>query len=163
MYNAAVDQLLIECRDDLIRVKAAVDGLGMMSTIVPYLNKYSIIRACGAVEVSFKSIIVDYCEKPSKVQVKKYLRRYVRDSSKNPSYKNICALIKEFDDGWHTQFKSRVNAHADCSRIKTSMESLVAARNEFAHGGNPGSTVADVQAYFADFRLVLDIMDDIIH
>ncbi len=163
MNNADVETLLIECRDELVQVKTLVDGLGMGSNIVPYLNKYSIVRACGAVEVSFKTIVTDYVERRSKAQIKRYLRKYVRESSKNPSYKNICSLLKDFDEVWSTEFKTRVKAHADWIRIQDSMQSLVDSRNEFAHGGHPVASVAHVQNYFGDFEIVLEILDDIVN
>jgi len=163
MNNSGVLQLLDDCQDELDNVKLIIDGLGSTSNIVPYLNKFAIIKACGIVEVSYKSIVADYCDRRSKPQVKKFLKKYVRENSRNPNYSDICNLLKEFDANWHTTFKARIDAHPDRSRMKTSIESLVDARNEFAHGGNPSSTVSDVIGYFRDFRVVLEIIDDIVN
>lgn len=163
MNNLEIDRIIVECQDELDRVKLIVDGLGPAANVVPYLNKYAIIRACGVIEVAYKSIVADYCDRRSKIQVKTFLKRYVRENSKNPNYKNMCSLLKEFDVNWNIQFRTRINAHADKTRIKTSITSLVDARNELAHGGNPSSTVADVIAYFGDCRVVIDIIDDIVN
>lgn len=162
MNNTDILRLMDECKDDLDKVKLVIDGLGPTSNIVSYLNKYAIIRACGIIEVSYKSIVADYCDKRSKKQIKKFLKIKVRESSKNPSYSNICALLKEFDDNWNSEFKRAIDNHPDKSRLKTSIESLVDARNEFAHGGNPTSTISDIIGYFSDFRTVIEIIDDIV-
>lgn len=162
MNNTNVLRLIDNCQDELNNVKLIIDGLGFSSNIVPYLNKYSVIKACGIVEVSYKSLMADYCDKRSKSQVKSFLKKYVRENSKNPSYKNICTLLKEFDKEWNAEFKRRINIHPDKTKIMTSIESLVDARNEFAHGGNPTLTVSDVITYFSDFRIVIEIIDDIV-
>ena len=163
MNNSSILRLMDDCQNELNNVKLIIDGLGFASNIVPYLNKYAVIKACGIVEVSYKSLIADYCDKRSKPQIKSFLKRYVRENSRNPSYKNICTLLKEFDVNWNSEFKRRINAHTDKTRMMTSIESLVDARNEFAHGGNPTLTVSDVISYFLDFRTVLEIIDDIIN
>jgi hypothetical protein len=38
----------------------------------------------------------------------------------------------------------------------------VDARNDFAHGGSPSVTIADIISYFSDFQEVLVILDSII-
>lgn len=162
MNNSEVLRLMDDCRDELNRVQLIINGLGPASNIVPFLNKYAVIKACGIVEVCYKSIMADFCDRRSKAQVKSFLKKHVRDSSKNPNYNNICTLLKEFDVNWNTKFRNRVNAHPDRTRIMTSIESLVDARNEFAHGGNPTLTVTDVINYFSDFRIIIEEIDDIV-
>lgn len=163
MNNNYVQTLLDDCKNELDNVKLIIDGLGVASNIVPYLNKYAIIKACGIVEVSYKSLIADYCDRRSKPQVKNFLKKYVRENSKNPSYSNICNLLKEFDDNWNTTFKNSIDSHPNKSRIITSIKSLVDARNEFAHGGNPTLTISDVISYFSDFRIVIEEIDNIVN
>jgi len=132
------------------------------SNIVPYINKYCIIRACGSIEIAFKTIIADFINRRSKIQIKNYINKYVRENSSNPSYDNICKLLKSFDSSWNTNFKSEVNKHPDKSKIMTSIESLVDARNEFAHGGNPNIPVQSTIDYFYDGKTLIEILDTII-
>lgn len=163
MNNSYVLRLMDDCENELNVVKLIIDGLGMMSSIVPFLNKYAIIKACGVIEVSYKTVVADYCDKRSKPQIKNFLKKYVRENSKNPSYSNLCNLLKEFDIDWNAEFKRRIDTHPNKTKIITSIDSLVAARNEFAHGGNPTLTVSDVINYFSDFRVVIEIIDDIVN
>jgi hypothetical protein len=159
MNNVEAQRLLDDCSNELSQVKTLIDGLGVTSNIAPYLTKYSIIRACGAIEQAFKSIICDFCSIRSKKQVKRFLEQRVRDSSINPSYSNICKLLKDFDDSWLTQFKTSINSSPDKDARMTSLQSLVDARNDFAHGGNPSSSIGDVIIYYQHSRAVIETMD----
>lgn len=162
MRNSGVQELLDECKNDLARVQSAVMSLGHQSTIVPYLNNYAIIKACGTVEIAFKTLISDHCSYRVKKQVKNYLSKNVKNSSSNPSYENICKLLKDFDQEWNRDFKDKIRVHQDGARLKTSMESLVSARNELAHGGNPSASVDSVILYFSDFYEVVVILDTVL-
>lgn len=163
MHNIEAKKILDDCEGDLSRVDVIITSLGSTSNIVPYLTKYGIIRASGALEISFKTIIVDYCSWRSKKQLKHYLSRKIRDGSMNPSYDNIAKLLSEFDADWNTQFKQNVKSHSLGNRLKTSLNSLVNARNEFAHGGNPSITISDVKSYFADSKAIMEILDRLLH
>lgn len=162
MNNSEVLRALDECEADLLAVKAIVDSLGYASNIVPYLSKYAIIRACGTIETAFKGIIADHCSKRAKQQVKTFIGRKVRESSTNPSYDNICRVLGDFDPDWKEAFKQQIKIHPDKSILLTSIQSLVDARNDFAHGGNPGLTISDTVNYFGHCRTVLIVLDDIV-
>lgn len=162
MNNNDVLLVLDECQADLDKVMGIIDSLGQTSNIVPYLTKYAIIKACGTIEVAWKGIIADHCSKRSKKQVKTFIDFKVRDSSRNPSYSNICALLQEFDGDWKESFKQTLDAHSDKSEALTSLSSLVDARNDFAHGGNPTLTIHDVIKYYRYSRIVIEIVDSIV-
>jgi hypothetical protein len=163
MNNIDISLQLDSCKSELDNIKLIIDSLGPASNIVPYLNKYAVVKACGVIEVAYKNIIADYCDKRSKPQVKTFLKKHVRDNSKNPNYGNISRLLKDFDENWYSSFIIKMNAETHKTRIETSIKSLVDARNEFAHGGNPTSTVSDVIFYFGDCRRVIEIIDEILN
>lgn len=159
MKNSNVQSDLDSCEAELNHVKTLIDGLGITSLVVPYLSKYAIIRACGCVEQSFKTLIADYCDYRSKKQVKQFLNKRIREGSANPSYQNLLKFLKEFDDDWHTNFKAAINALPDKEILLTSLQSLVDARNDFAHGGSPSVTIGDTLKYFAHSKKVIIFMD----
>jgi hypothetical protein len=162
MKNKDVELLLDQVESDLKIAQNLALALGPVNNANPYINKYSIIRACGAVEVSYKAIISDYLVHRSKKQVKTYINTNIRSSSSNPSYDNICRTLKSFDKDWLAKFKSLLLAKPNSTQIFDSLESLVEARNEFAHGGDPNSTVSDVLRYFTDSRFLLEILDSVV-
>lgn len=162
MNNDSVEALLDECGSELTALEAFVTGLGMASNIVPYLSKYGLVKACGTIEQAFKAVVADKCSFRAKAQLKNYLTEKVRNSSSNPSFDNICKLLKSFDPAWKTSFKSAINAHASAASLRTSLQSLVDARNEFTHGGNPRVSIGDVRRYFDDARIVIEELDQIV-
>ena len=162
MNNHEVQRELSECSTELAHVKNLVDGLGAASAIVPYLTKYAVIRACGSIEWSFKTIIADYCSRRSKQQVKRFLTRRVREGSANPSYDMICRFLHDFDSDWKRDFKSKIDQEPDKTILLLSLQSLVDARNDFAHGGNPSASITDVLTYFLHARRILETMDDVV-
>ena len=159
MNNADVQRMLDDCATELVNVTTLITSLGIASSISPYLTKYALIRACGSIEQAFKAIICDYCSRRSKKQVKRFLEKRVRDSSMNPSYQNICKLLSSFDEDWLDEFKTAVNGSADKTAWMTSLTSLVDARNDFAHGGNPSPSIGDVTTYFTHSRAVIEVLD----
>lgn len=154
--------MLDDCAADLGHVEAVHASVGSTSTMALYLTRYALIRACGAVEVSYKALVADYCSRRSKKQVKHFLSRAVRYNSKNPSYDNICSLLKQFDATWHQQFKAAMKARSDRTKLTDALSSLVDARNDFAHGGSPSITLGDVEQYFRSARLILEELDAVV-
>lgn len=162
MNNLAVRDWLDECNADLLTVLNLVALLGYGNYVVPYLNKYALIRACGAIETAYKSLVADHCSKSSKKEVQNFIDSQVRDRSRNPSYDAVIQMLKAFSGTWSDQYKARISALPTSAAIISSHKSLVEARNDFAHGGNPSTTVQDVIDYFLHCRVAVEILDDII-
>jgi hypothetical protein len=162
MNNSSVERLLDDCSSELDHLKTLVDEHGPASAIVPFLNKYAVIRACGSIEQSFKTIIADFCSARSKRQVKRFLNKRVREASSNPSYKNMCQYLKEFDEAWWNAFKGKLDTDPAKVQRMSSLSSLVDARNEFAHGGSPGASINDVRDYFDHARKIVEYMDEVV-
>jgi len=83
MNNSSVKKSLDDSALDLKQAKCIIDTLGYSSSVVPYLSKYAIIKACGTIEQAFKNIVYDYCSHKSKKQVKQYLSKKILDSPAN--------------------------------------------------------------------------------
>jgi RiboL-PSP-HEPN len=162
MYNIDVQLLIEGCDNELIHIDTIITSLGGTNLIIPYLNKYSVIKSCGTIEISFKTLIADYCSRRSKPQVKRFLNKRVRESSANPSYEKIIGILKEFDNNWVTSFKTQMQAQANYNSILSSIQSLVDARNDFAHGDNPTITFADIKNYFTESKLLIETLDNVI-
>lgn len=159
MNNPDVDLLLGQCRAELTHVQDSINTLGLTSPVAPYLTKYAVIRACGVVEVSFKALIADFCNKRSKKQVKRYIALKITRSSANPSHNKIVEMLDQFDENWKKTYKSNIGTDPDKNHLLDSLQSLVDARNEFAHGGNPTLSINDVIKHFDHARKVLEHVD----
>lgn len=162
MNNADVHQHLSQCRDELNHIQNSIAALGVMSPVAPYLTKYAVIRACGSIEVSFKNLVVDFCSKRSKKQVKRYIYMKVAKGSANPSQDNILNILNQFDEDWKNIYKANLKADPDKQQLLDSLQSLVDARNDFAHGGNPTLSISDVLTHFANAFKIIEHIDSAI-
>lgn len=162
MNNSNVQLLLTNCEAELTHINAIIAQLGGTDLIVPYLNKYSVIKSCGTIEISFKTLIADFCSKKSTPQVKNFINKRIRENSTNPSYGRIIQVMKDFDKKWVTNFQTQMQALPNYSSITTSLNSLVDARNDFAHGGNPTITFNDIKNYFNESKQLIVTLDNVI-
>jgi hypothetical protein len=147
MNNQEAQQSINNCLEELNRIYHLIEGHGA-SPIVPFLTNYAIVRACGTIEFCFKTVISDSLSGHS-TQIANYIDNTIRNSSMNPSRDNICRTLKKFDDEWNIEFKSRLNAHEHCARLKSSIDSLNSSRNSFAHGDHLSLSFNDIRNYLA--------------
>ena len=162
MNNQEAQDSIDKCLEELQRIYHLVEGHGGTSPIVPFLTNYAIVRACGTIEYSFKTILSDSLSGHSS-QIANYIDHTIRNSSMNPSRENICKTLKKFDDTWNSEFKSRLNNHTDSARIKSSIDSLNSSRNSFAHGDPLTSSFDDIRNYFNDSIVIIEILDDLVN
>ncbi len=157
--NSSVDERLSSCEEEFEKIDHIIQGMGSMSHPVPYLTRYSIIRACGAIEYGFKTIISDINLSLQTRQLKQFVDIKFRNSSMNPSYSNICRGLASFDEEWKESFKENINSLEDKAKVLDSLDSLNNARNTFAHGGSPSTSFSNIQEYFNDSIKVLEALE----
>jgi len=159
MRNLQVQTYLDICTTDMDKIEKIIDGLGQLSNIVPFLTKYAIIKACGTLELSFKTLLADQLNANAGHQLVTYVNKTIREKPLNPNMSNWHQLLKKLDKSWSDQFKVNVDALPHSAKIYTSLDSLNAARNAFAHGLEPNVSFPSVKEYFADSRRALEILD----
>lgn len=161
MNNKGVEQLLDETMTEIIGIKSIIDA-DQFSPIVPYLNKYSIMKISGTLETAYKTIITDTAKKGcTTIQPKNFISSLVLESSKNPSYDHICGSLKQFDKAWNKDFKIQISARSDSANILSSLKDINEARNTFAHGGNPMNSITSLLADYTNARVIIEILDSI--
>jgi len=159
--NTEAFALLDKCLDDLNIVKATLIGL-VGSPAAPYLRKYCVIRASGGIEVAYKKIIADKVDQGSHEQVKTFIKKRVRETSKNPRLEAIESTLQEFDGRWARRFKELV-ALDNPTRLRTALAELVKARNSFAHGGESEMAIDRIIEYFNDGVRAISLLDKAVH
>lgn len=162
MTNNDVSQILSDCSRELESIRALLVGLGNGANPTPYVKKYAVIRATGAIEVGFKQIIADKVDDGCNLQVKNFIKKKVRDSSFNPKFGMIENLLTEFDQRWKDKFDELLSLE-DKPALKGALTELVNARNEFAHGGNPDVDIEKTIAFFENGKKVLKILDEVVN
>lgn len=159
IVNINAKASILNCLQELERIEGIIDLLGGTSNPVPFLTRYSIIKACGTIEYSFKTIISDHRYTEHSEQVQRFIDEKFRNSSMNPNYNNICKALNSFDEEWCKKFKEKINNDADKTRLQDSLKSLNTARNDFAHGKSPTTSFKNVYDYFIDCIVIMEMME----
>lgn len=161
MNNQTVLQNLTDCSNELQKIQESINFVGQSHSIVPFLTNYAIIKCCGTIENSFKTIITDF-HNTLPQQAKNFIEETFYKSSMNPSKDNIHKSLEKFDPSWNTAFKAKLNLETDKARIESSLKSLNDARNEFAHGGRPTVSFQSIFSYFNDAKRIIEILDEVV-
>jgi hypothetical protein len=158
MNNVNIEQLLNDTTAEFASIDVLVQQVGAMSPLCKYLTHYCLIKACGVIEYSYKSIVADFHNGCS-AQLQSYIDKTVRDSSKNPTLDNMHKLLKSFDDNWNKKFSSSLSSRPDLNRITASLGSLNSNRNAIAHGQNCIVSFGDVRQYYNDSVEIIKLLD----
>ena len=163
MNNQNVMNMLNNCKQEIEDIQGIKKVVASTSLIIMFITRYSLIKACGTIELAYKTIVADFCENAQSSQVKNFILNRVRNSSDNPTLEKMYNLLNSFDEEWNKKFKDGINILEDKEKIFSSLKSLTDSRNEFAHGGNPTISFDDVVNYFKDACLIIEVLDRVIN
>ena len=154
VYREALD----DCSAELASIRERVNK-DQFDSMVKFLQRYAIIKACGTIERVIKSLIADYVEQHALPETQQYLETKVRESSTNPKTSLISALLGDFCSDWKSCFDDNISGH---NQEKQSLNSLVQLRNDFAHGKSPNTSINTIIRYFDDAKNIVSIVDQIL-
>jgi hypothetical protein len=160
MNNASVKVCLDNCQTELDSIHHTIRRL-VTSPICNYLLQYAVIRACSTIEQAYKNLIADFYD-VGNTKLSNFITHHVRETSCNPSYENIYKQVNEFEPSKAASFESAFNAIPDHAHLKGSLKSLKNLRNNVAHGTSVSSPIAQVEAYYADSRKIIECLDRIL-
>lgn len=150
------------CTNELHDIDTKIASLPFFDPTTMYLTNYALIKASGTIEYVYRSIVADYFSSYPIHQIHTYLEKTVRSSSMSATYSNMCKLLGNFDDIWNKNFKKAVDNHPDKQRLLDSSQSLVNNRHTFAHGRTPTATFSDIQNYYNDAIILINIFDSVV-
>lgn len=162
MNNREVQDSLEACSEELDGIRQLLIGIGDEARPSPFMRRYAVIRASGAIEVGFKKIIADRVGAGCDVQVTTFLKRKIVDSSINPKLGAIQNTLSDFDPRWRVKFDELIGL-GDKPGLTTALTVLVNARNEFAHGGSPDINILETIEHFKGGFEVLKVLDQVVH
>lgn len=151
--NGDSKKTIENCRNDLEKVKKYIVE-NPFDSMCQYLVSYSVIRACGTIEVLVKKIIFDRLTAGAITETVEYLKREIIDSSWNPSCGKIQNLLDRVNSRWSQKFQTLTNG----TKYKSDLRSLVDLRNEFAHGQTITASINNIVDYFNGSCEILNIL-----
>lgn len=126
--------------------------------VTSLLAKIVCIRISGLLEMALKSRISDYSEKKTPKEIKRFLTQKFKDIT-NLKAKKLCDTLGFFSNDWKNLLEDELSEN---SQLKSSLDSLIALRNDIAHGQNCVVSISNVQQYFDDTKKVVNLFDKII-
>lgn len=113
------------------------------------LARYACILASSYLEVAFREVVSAYCASRANDNVRRYVDFTLR-TFRNPNMENILQLVGRFDLVYRESL-----AEKSAGRLKDSVDSISANRNNIAHGRSSGISLGQVKSYFEDARTVV--------
>ena len=158
MIDAVLLNILEDCTNEIDNIEERIER-DKFDSIVPYLTKYALIRACSSIELVYKEMIVQVLSEGASDLTKKFIESNIRDSSSNPSSGQIERLLQSLNEDWKIKFHDKLKGTEE----KGALNSLVTNRNAFAHGRTMTASIQEVKNYFKKSKSVLIWLDEILN
>lgn len=160
MNNPVANQAILDCNDELTKIRSQINQLGSTNSVSGFLTLYSLIKICGTLEICYKTIIADFYER-SAPHLGTFIGYHLRDASMNANYENICQAISRFDKTKLSLFKSKVEALQNKEKAKQALSDINSARNKFAHGNQTTLSFNDLCNKFNEVIRILEELDSV--
>ena len=91
--NEIAQYAIDDCRTKLDKIWHMIEAVGSTNKISGYLTRYALVRICGTLEISYKTIIADYY-----VQQSPLLDRFIIIKKEKIFDGNITEALKREDE-----------------------------------------------------------------
>lgn len=160
--NEIAQNAIDDCRTELDKIWHMIEAVGSTNKISGYLTRYALVRICGTLEISYKTIIADYYVQQSPL-LDRFITRHVRDANRNPNYNNICNTLKEFDEEKCKLFKQTISSLKNAEDFKSSLDTINTSRNAIAHGASSSLSFNDLKVHFEKALQIIEVLDSLFY
>lgn len=158
LMNGSYERLLQDCTIELNNIQQWISNHNLDSNI-RFLTSYSVIKACGTIEIVFKQMIYDYLASGANDEAKAFLNKSIIEASFNPSPGQIYRLLEKINVAWKQDFERSISG----TNQKGQLKSLVELRNSFAHGSVITASMNDIKNYYDAGIWILGKLDETIN
>ncbi len=156
--NGNYERLLQDCAVELNSIQQWIANHNLDSN-VRFLTSYSVIKACGTIEIVFKQMIYDYLASGANDEAKTFLSKSIIEASFNPSPGQIYKLLERINVRWKLDFERLIAG----TNQKGQLKALVELRNSFAHGAVITASINDIKNYYNAGIWILEKLDETIN
>ncbi len=146
---------------ETVRYKQRLDNLfGQISVFSgnPELQsqwaRYLCVLVSGFLEVSICATFNEFVKNNASPQVANFVEREL-DGFQNPRMGKILELTREFNTQWANELEIATEG-----KLKDAVDSIVANRNQIAHGKDVGITYTRIKNYYEDSIKVVDLIEE---
>src|SRR5664279_618908 len=101
-----------------------------------HLSRYLCVLCSGYLEIALAAVLSEYAVDKSAPRVASYVSRNL-NQFQNPKMSKILELVDRFDRAWGDEIRNNLRPEA-----KDAVDSIVANRNEIAHGRHTSLSLA---------------------
>ncbi len=117
--------------------------------------KYLCILVSGFIESSIRGIFYNYAKSKSNISVSKFVENNLK-LFYNPKMEKILHLTSKFNLEWERELRESTKGE-----LKDSIDSIVANRNQIAHGENVNISFSLMRGYYNNAVKVINKIEDI--
>lgn len=118
--------------------------------------KYLCVLVSGFVETSVCAIYSRYAQGKAGPYVTNYVCSRLNRFT-NPNMEDICQLTGLFNARWRERLE-----RATAGELKDAIDSVVANRNQIAHGANVGISYSRIKLYYERVVEVVELVEDVV-
>lgn len=134
--------------DQNIRAALLTDALAQMLCI----------RASGLIEVAAQAYLTDYCERGMSREANNFIVSRIT-GLQNLNYERLCSVLSSFSKAWREAFEDKIEKN---SAAEAALNSVVAKRNQLAHGENVRVSLSNIKRDYAELKKVVRALEAII-
>ncbi|NET00416.1 MAG: hypothetical protein F6K62_00870 [Sphaerospermopsis sp. SIO1G2] len=147
---------------EVIRAKQKLDNVFAKIAQLPeddielksHWARYLCILVSGFLETSVRAIYSEYAKKVSNRNVANFVERKLTDLQ-NPKMEKILQLTGAFNSEWESNLRIATEGE-----LKDAINSIVANRNNIAHGQDVGITYIRIKEYYEKAVQVINIIEN---
>jgi hypothetical protein len=115
--------------------------------------KYLCILVSGFLESSIRAIYIEYARTKAAPEVGNFVESRLR-GFQNTNMERILQLANSFSPQWEAELRNMTK-----DELKDAVDSIVAIRNDLAHGGDTGITYARISDYYQKAIQVVELIE----
>lgn len=116
-------------------------------------SRYLCVLVAGFVEVSIQAIFCDYARKSSSPHVSNYVNSKLKRFT-NPNMHDIVELAGTFNSRW-----GEILEQGSQGELKDAVDSVMANRNQIAHGENVGISYIRIKEYYNSISKLISFVE----
>jgi RiboL-PSP-HEPN len=118
--------------------------------------KYLCVLVSGFLEKAIASLLIARAEDKASPDVASFVE-FSLGRWQNPNSERLLQLLGSFDTEWRRALEANL-----ADEVRAAIDSVIALRNQIAHGANVGTTLSQIKSYYAHILKVVDQVADLV-
>jgi hypothetical protein len=140
-------------RIDNLEAKAKTEPISLDPELQSQIARFMCVLSSGLIEQALIQILSAYARKRSSQNVARYVAANVA-RLRNAKFEDVLVILSHFSSDWREHFE--ISTPID---VKDAIDSIVNNRNQIAHGGQVGISLATFMGYYKRVKSFIADLD----